>query len=459
MYRFDLFSPLDYRYLEGELRKAAERYFSENARVRYQARVEAALVVALSKQGVCSQKIAAEVAKAAEKVTADEVYAEEAKIRHDVRALANVLRSKVSEQARPFIHFSATSYDIVDTASALRYKDATLNLAVPELKALLKAWIEIALREKKTLQIGRTHGQHAEPTTFGFAMCSHINRLGCMVESLECFAKRLEGKFSGAVGSYNASSLLVKDPLKLEADIMQELGLQSALHSTQVVEPESMLDLLNSIVMAFDVLANFADDMRHLQRSEIGEVMEGFGGRQVGSSTMPHKRNPVSFENVKSLWKAFMPRIVTFHMDSISEHQRDLTNSASSRFIPELFLGLLACSERLSKVCANMQVDRQAMRRNFEMSREAIVAEPLYILLAKHGHPDAHEAVRELTLRSARGGRGILELAKKDRNLGKYIKKFTSAEKGLLSRPESYIGLSVQRVDAVCGHWKKEMSL
>ncbi len=452
---FGLFSPIDYRYLDGELRKECGKFFSENARVRYQALVEAALVAALAKQGVCSEKIAQEVAKAALKVTAQEVYAEEAKIRHDVRGLVNVLRSKVSVQAKPFIHFSATSYDIVDTASALRYKEATLELVVPELKKLLKIWIEIALREKNTLQIGRTHGQHAEPITFGFAMCSYINRLGCMIDSLEWYAGHLEGKFSGAVGSYNASSLLVKDPLKLESDIMQALGLMRAMHSTQIVEPESLTDLLNSVIMAFTVLANFCDDMRHLQRSEIAEIMEEFGTKQVGSSTMPHKRNPISFENVKSMWKEFMPRIITLHMDSISEHQRDLTNSASSRFIPEIFIGLLVASDRLAKVSENLVVDRKAMKRNFDSSREAIIAEPLYILLAKHGHPDAHEIVRELTLLSAQKGVGILEIAKSEKGLAGYFSKFAKNELSYLSNPESYIGLSEQRTQEICSHWKK----
>ena len=455
MDRFDLFSPLDYRYIAGDLARKAGEYFSENARVRYMARVEAALVKALSKQGVCSAKMADEVARAAGKVTAEEVYAEEEKIRHDVRALVNVLRSKVSKEARPYVHFSATSYDIVDTASALRYKEAVKGFVVPELVNLLKTWIAMAGREKATLQIGRTHGQHAEPITFGFAMCSYINRLGCMIESLDCFADHLEGKFSGAVGAYNASSLLVKDPVKLEADILSDLGLVQGMHSTQVVEPESLVDLLNSAVMAFSVLANFADDMRHLQRSEIGEVSEGFAPKQVGSSTMPHKRNPVAFENVKSLWKEFAPRIVTFHMDSISEHQRDLTNSASARFIPELFLGLLAAAERLEKASSGLAVDRAAMLRNFNSSRESIIAEPLYILLAKYGHPDAHEAVRALTLKSGDAAGGVLALARADRGLAKYIEKFSKAEMSAVSGPESYTGLAVKRTEEVCAHWKK----
>ncbi|HZX34571.1 MAG TPA: lyase family protein [archaeon] len=455
MDKYDFFSPLDYRYLDSALRKRAEPFYSENARIAYQARVEAALVKALSKQGLCSRKIAKEVEKAARTVKAEQVYAEEKRIKHDVRALVNVLRSKVSKEARPFIHFSATSYDIVDTANALRLKESVQELVLPELKRLLKQWIKIALREKKTLQIGRTHGQHAEPITFGFAMASHINRLGRSMSSIEWCAENLEGKFSGAVGSYNASSLLVKSPLKLEQDIMNDLGLKAGRHSTQVVEPESMLDLLHSVIEAFTVLANFSDDMRHLQRSEISEVMEGFASKQVGSSTMPHKRNPISFENVKSLWKEFMPRSITFYMDSISEHQRDLTNSASSRFIPELFIGLLVCAERLESVSSDLAVDRASMKKNFDAARGSIVAEPLYILLAKHGHADAHEAVRNLSVKAEQSGKSISGLAQRDPELAPFLKKFSRKEKQLLENPETYVGLAVKKTEEVCSYWKK----
>ena len=441
--------------MDGALRKRAELFFSENARVSYQAKVEAALVKALYKQGLCSKKIVNEVEKAARLVKAEDVYKEEAKIKHDVRALANVMRSKVSKEAKPFIHFSSTSYDIVDTASALRYKEAVLELVLPELKQLLKQWIKIALREKKTIQIGRTHGQHAEPITFGFAMSSYINRLGRTMASMEWTAKNLEGKFSGAVGAYNASSLLVKNPAKLEKDIMSELGLKTCMHSTQVVEPETLMDLLHSTIEAFTVLANFADDMRHLQRTEISEVAEAFAGKQVGSSTMPHKRNPINFENVKSLWKQSMPRAITFYMDGICEHQRDLTNSASARFIPELFVSLLASSSRMDKISANLVVDKKAMKRNFDFSKNMVVAEPLYIFLAKYGHDDAHEVVRQLTLKSQETGKDVLELAKASTVLEPFMKQITKKEMELLEKPESYTGLAVKKTEEVCAYWKK----
>jgi len=273
MGKFDSISPLDYRYESQEIAE----YLSEEARIRYQAKVEAALAWALSKQGVCSREIASGIAKATEKVRAEDVYAEEKITRHDVRALVNVIRSNLKDEEKPFVHFGATSYDIVDTSNALRYKDACEKLVLPTLKKLEKTLIEIALREKSTLQIGRTHGQHAEPMTFGFAIAGYVNRLGNRIVAIEKAKDALEGKFSGAVGAFNGSSLFVKDPIAFEKSIMEQLGLKQGLHSTQVVGPETLLDLLNAMVGAFNVLANFADDMRNLQRSEIAEVAEAFG--------------------------------------------------------------------------------------------------------------------------------------------------------------------------------------
>src|SRR2546428_787677 len=161
-------------------------------------------------------------------------------------------------------------------------------------------------------------------------------------------------------------------------------------------------------------MANLADDMRQLQRSEIGEVAESFAAEQVGSSTMPHKRNPVSFENVKSIWKAMAPRVLTTYMDQISEHQRDLTNSASQRFLGEILAATAYAAARLAQSLDGMRVDRDRLKANLALSRSTIAAEPLYVLLAKYGHPDAHAAVRRLTIEAERGSRPLLAVAMRD---------------------------------------------
>jgi len=457
---FDAISPLDYRYYSRDKNfELLKQFLSENARIKYQAKVEAALAKVLAKNKICSEKIANEIAKACEKVSAKEVYEEEDKIRHDVRALANKIREKVGEEAKPFVHFSSTSYDIVDTANALRFKDAAEQALLPALLEFEKTLMELALREKETVQIGRTHGQHAEPITFGFAIASYVSRLGGRIKAIQYAKENLCGKFSGAVGAYNAASLLFENPMEFEAEIMKELGLKASVSSTQIVEAEPLADLMHAIVSCFGVLANFSDDMRNLQRSEIAEIGEEFSARQVGSSTMPQKRNPINFENVKSFWKQFMPRMNTVYMDQISEHQRDLTNSASQRFLPEIFAALFLSTKRLDRVVSKMSVDKANMKKNFENSKGMLVAEPLYILLAKHGHSNAHETVRELTLKAQAEKKSLMGLAKENKELAGFLKKFSKEQLEILENPEKYVGQAVVKTKKIVEHWKKELGI
>ena len=458
---FDAISPVDFRYY-GRNKKIFDKlqpYLSESAFIKYALRVEHALAKALAKNNVCSEKIAQDIEKACKQVTPEQVYAEEDKIKHNIRALANCVRNKVSEEAKPFVHFTATSYDIIATADALRYKDFANNVLVPEIVSLQSTLINLALREKETIQIGRTHGQHAEPITFGFAIAQYVSRLGNSILKIKKSANNLRGKMAGAVGAYNASSLFFKDPVDFEEQVLSELGIKPSPVSTQVVEPEFLTDVLNSVVSAFGVIANLADDMRHLQRSEIGEVGELFDAKQVGSSTMPQKRNPINFENVKSMWKEFMPRVMTMYMDQISEHQRDLTNSASMRFIPEIFAGFFASVVRLNKVMSKLVVDKNNMLRNFDMNKEMIVAEPLYILLAANGHTDAHEYVREMTIKSQLTKKSLIQLVKNDKSIQKYFKKFNSKQLEIINNPKKYNGIAAKKTEMICGYWKKEFNL
>jgi adenylosuccinate lyase len=211
-------------------------------------------------------------------------------------------------------------------------------------------------------------------------------------------------------------------------------------------------------VTALGVMANLADDMRHLQRTEIAEIAEGFRAQQVGSSTMPQKRNPVSFENVKSIWKAFMPRVITTYLDQISEHQRDLTNSASQRFSGELLAATAYAAGRLGSSIDGMHIDRDRMKANLGMSKGGVIAEALYILLAKHGHPDAHEAVRRLTLEAERGGKSALELAGHDAELRPILAKLMPEERKVLDQPDEYRGLASDVARDVATTWRGKLT-
>ena len=451
--RADSISPMDSRYYSSSLAP----YLSYAATIRYQARVEGALASAMADVGICDRSVATAIAAAAERVSADAVAAEEQRTRHDVRALVNVIRAGVPDEAKRFVHLGATSYDIVDTANALRYRECVEKVVVPALASVVARCIQIAEAEADPPQLGRKHGRHAEPITFGVALASYVSRLGGRVHSLRFFAERLPGKLSGAVGAYNALGLLTADPRALETRFLAILGLQPRSSSTQIVEPEGWTDLAHGCITALGVMANLADDMRHLQRTEIGEVAEAFASEQVGSSTMPHKRNPVSFENVKSIWKAMAPRIVTTYMDQISEHQRDLTNSASQRFLGELVAATAYAARRMATSLEGIRIDKERLRANLALTRGAIVAEPLYVLLAKYGHPDAHEAVRKVTLEAERSGRTVVEIAMMDNDVREYLRKLTPDERRILERPEEYRGLASDVARDVTQTWRERL--
>ncbi|MBI2970842.1 MAG: adenylosuccinate lyase [Candidatus Aenigmarchaeota archaeon] len=452
---FSGISPFDYRYLRDK--KLAEKvapFLSEEARIGYQLKVECAVAKGLARVGACTRGVADEIIAAAAEVTAKEVYEEEDRIQHDIRALVNCIRKRLGGEAKPFVHLGVTSSDIINTADAMRYREFTGSSLLPSLLELERTLIRIARTEKATLQIGRTHGQHAEPITFGFALTEYVSRLGGRILALAESAGNLRGKMSGAVGAYNALALITDNAETFEAYVLDELGLKPATHATQIVEPEYLLDYVHCVVAAFGVIANLADDMRHLQRTELAEIGESFGDEQVGSSTMPHKRNPVNFENVKSMWKAMMPRMITLYADQISEHQRDLTNSASGRFVPELLAGLLVAAERMQRTMQKLAVDREQMRRNVERSKSRIITEPLYVLLAVYGCPDAHEAVRRLTLLE----KPILEALEQDAALVPYYAKFTPQQKEILEHPETYTGRAAEKTEAVCSYWETMLS-
>ncbi len=454
--KYDAISPLDFRYYGSNkaLFAACQPYLSERAFVAYQLEVEAALARTLAAHGLCPQGAAQEIAAACARVTAEEVYAEDARIRHATRAIVNCVRAKVSDAAKPYVHFTVTSFDVTDSANAARYKAFSLEVLVPALASLQDALIALALREKGTVQIGRTHGQHAVPITFGYAIAEYVERVGNAILRIEAAARGLRGKVAGAVGSHNAQALFIGDPERFERDVLAQLGLEPGRHATQIVAPEPLLGLLHETVVAHGIIANLADDMRHLQRTEIGEVAEEFGKDQVGSSTMPHKSNPWNFENVKSMWKETMPRIVTHYMDQICEHQRDLTNSASARFIPEILALVTESSMRMATLMGRLVVDRERIARNLAQSKESVIAEALYLLLAFHGHPDAHEAVRQKTLEAERTGKTLRELVPADEALSPYFARFTQAQRETLAHPETYVGLCAAKTERICAHWK-----
>lgn len=449
-HNYDSIDPLDNRYYDIEI----GHYLSERSRVAYQAYVEGALANTLADYGVCLQEIADEITVAASQVTTEEVYAEEKTTRHDIKALVNVIKSKVSEEAQPYVHFGATSHDVIGTASSLQMKDAMTNVVIPRIKTLLQSLAEISERYADTVQVGRTHGQHAVPITFGFAIAEYVSRLGQSLEIIQSATDNLFGKFSGAVGSYNALSVFIDNPEEFEEKIVTSLGLKVAPYSTQIIPAENIVRLLDELSLAAGIMSNLAHDMRHLQRTEIGEVRERFEPGQTGSSTMAHKRNPWNFENVVSMWKEVTAQTINARLNISSEHQRDLTDSASSRFYVIIPASVVAMATRLNTIMNKLEVDEKNMQRNLKLTGGAIAAEPLYLLFEKYGHTTAHEKSKALAHSAMESSTPLVDVITADPEASEYWNKFTDQEKQIISEPEKYyIGNAAEKARRIAQSW------
>lgn len=448
---FYAIDPLDSRYYDVE----TALYLAESSRLAYQAYVESALAHTLAEAGICSSTVAEAIEKAASNVRAADVYKEEQTTKHDVKALVNCIKAGVNDDAKPYVHFGATSYDVVATASALQLRDAAQKVVIPRLKQLLKTLIVLAEEHAETTQIGRTHGQHAVPITFGFAMAEYVSRLGSTTEALEALCGELVGKFSGAVGAYNALGIFVDDPLAFEKAVLAKVNLQPAEYSTQIVPPEPTVRLMDELAIAAGIMANLANDMRHLQRSEIAEVHEKFEPGQTGSSTMAQKKNPINFENVVSLSKQVLAQAVNANQNLSSEHQRDLTDSASTRFYTISLACVASMAKRLNDAMSKLGVDTGAMQRNLKLSGGAIAAEPLYLLFEKYGHTQAHEKSKALAHKALEQNTSLIKVITSDPEASEYWNKFTAEEKKIIEAPElHYTGLAAQKAKAICRKWK-----
>jgi len=432
------------------------KYLSENAALRYTLKAESALLKIYINEYLDERAdLLAAVNELADSIGPEEVEIEERLTNHNVRALVNIIQRKLPNELKPWVHLGATSADVTEASIAMRIRDVIREVIILLLLDILDTCIKIAEEEADTPQIGRTHGQLAVPITFGFAIAEYISRLGQSVIEIERLSRKLCGKLSGAVGAYNATSLISKDPKKLEEAFLNELGLASPSYSNQLVEPEYLLRLLLELNIAFGIIANLADDLRHLQRSEIGELGEGFEAGQVGSSTMPQKRNPWNCEHVKSLWKAFSPRVLTFYMDQISEHQRDLTNSASGRFVADYIAGFAAAAARMDEILKRLLIRRDRMAENLLRAGDGILAEPCYILLAASGISDAHERIREATLVSDASGRSIRDVLREDEpDLWGILSSALEAMLGrkaedFFDNPAEYRGLAASKARAI----------
>jgi len=437
--------PLDYRY--G--RKEVKEIFGEKKRLQYLLDVEAALARAHAKVGNIPKNAADEITRKASTrfVKIERVKQIEAETKHDIMAVTRALAEQCRGGAGKYVHLGATSYDIVDTANALQFADSTefINKGLKELRKIL---IYLAKKHKKTIMVGRTHGQHTIPITFGLKMAGYAMEVERHLERLfECKSRLLVGKLSGAVGT---GAALGPKALKIQEEMLKELRLGVEDVSTQIVCRDRYNEILSVLSNIATSMEKFATEIRNLQRDEIGEVAEAFEKKkQVGSSTMPHKRNPITCEQICGLSRVIRSFIIPTYENSIQWHERDLCNSSSERFIiPHSIILTDWIVYQTTIVFKNLKVYPERMRKNLEISKGLPMAESLMTTLIKKGmgRGDAHELMRKTSLKAVEQDKTLKEVFIEE---NKKLKLLTEKEIEDALNPENYLGVTEDIIDRV----------
>jgi len=443
--------PLDYRY--G--RKEVKEIFGEQSRLQYLLDTEAALARAHARVGNIPKTAAEEITKKAKTsiVTVERVKEIESETKHDIMAITRAIAEKCKGDAGKYIHLGATSYDIVDTANALQFADS-LDYVKKGLKELRSTFVDLAQKHKKTVMSGRTHGQHSIPITFGLKMAGYAMEVDRHMERLfECKSRLLVGKLSGAVGT---GAALGPKALKLQEEMLKELKLGIEDVSTQIVCRDRYNELLGVLCNIATSLEKFATEIRNLQRDEIGEIAEAFEAKkQVGSSTMPHKRNPITSEQICGLARLVRGFLIPAYENAIQWHERDLCNSSNERFIiPHSIILTDWIIYKTNDVFKNIKVFPEKMKQNLEISKGLPMAESLMTALIGKGfgRGDAHELMRKTSLKALKEGKTLKEVFMQE---NKKLKLLSEKEIERALNPKNYLGASEEIVDKVIKKLKR----
>jgi len=432
------------RYGSPEMRKI----FDEENRLQKMLQVEGALAWAHSQVGNIPERDAKTIVeKASTKyVKLERVKAIEAEIRHDVMALVRALSEQCGSSGQ-YVHLGATSSDMLDTATALQLKEA-VKVIENRLNALELVLLERAEKHKKSMMMGRSHGQHALPTTFGFKACVWTREIARDIARLQdCKKRLLAGKISGAVGTQAG---LGPKALQIQELVMNRLGIEAADISTQIVQRDRYAELTCTLAILACSLDNIANEIRQLQRPEIAEVFEAFEQKkQVGSSTMPHKRNPMISERICGLAKVLRSLVSPALENVRTWHERDLTQSSCERFvIPEECILIDYMLILMIRVLKGLQIDEKRMRQNMNITQGRMMSESVMLTLVKKGlgRQKAHELVRQLAVKSHNEKREFKDVLSENSTIKELL---TSEELEKVMDPRNYLGTVLQQIENV----------
>jgi adenylosuccinate lyase len=371
------------------------RIWSDQRRYETWLQVELAAAQAMAEAGIIPSDAARDL-EANATFDIDRIAAIEAVTQHDVIAFTTAVAERVGPSAR-WLHFGLTSSDVVDTAQAIQMRDAC-DLILAGLERLQDAVRQRALEHRRTPMIGRTHGVHAEPMTFGLKLALWYAELARAVERVRRAREVIRvGKLSGAVGTFAHL-----DP-SIEADVCRRLALEPAPISSQVIQRDRHAELLSALAITAASLEKFALEVRGLQKTEIGEVEEPFGKGQKGSSAMPHKRNPIGCEQIVGLARLVRANAGAAFENVALWHERDISHSSVERVIlPDSFIALDHMIRRFTRIVSGLVVHPDRMRQNLERSRGVIFSGQVLLELARRGisREQAYHWVQRNAMRS-----------------------------------------------------------
>jgi adenylosuccinate lyase len=387
--------------------------WSEESKLARWLDVELAALEAWAELGVVPADAVAEIRERAEAPSPERVAELERETQHDLAAFVDAVAAEVGPAGR-WIHHGLTSSDIVDTALSLQVRDAG-ELLLAGLERAQHAVVEQAQRHRDDICIGRTHGVHAEPTTFGLKLAGWAFELDRAHTRLTRALETMRvGKLSGAVGTYAAT-----DP-ELERLACEGLGLQPDPISTQIVQRDRHAELLAALALVAASLEKFALEIRHLARTEVAEVAEPFGKGQKGSSAMPHKRNPVVAERICGLARVVRANALVGLENVALWHERDISHSSAERVvIPDSFLALDYMLERFAWLMEGLDVRPERMRRNLEAGHGLFFSQRLLLALVESGLPrgEAYRLVQRHALRAHEEEQDFRELVRADEEI------------------------------------------
>ncbi|HZG34674.1 MAG TPA: adenylosuccinate lyase [Gaiellaceae bacterium] len=411
-------------------RPAMARIWSDDAKLQRWLDVELAALEAWAEVGVVPRSAVTAISAAATAPAARRVAELEAQTHHDVAAFVDAVAEQLGEGGRWF-HYGLTSSDVLDTALSLQL-GAAGTLLLDGLERAIDAVVARAEEHRDTLTIGRTHGVHAEPTTFGvklagwaFGLARDRGRLEAAFEGIRV------GKLSGAVGTYAAI-----DP-EVERLACERLALEPAPTSTQILQRDRHAEVLNALALLAASLERYALEIRHLARTEVREVEEPFGRRQKGSSAMPHKRNPIVSERICGLARVVRSAALTGLENVALWHERDISHSSAERVVlPDAFLAVDYMLDRFTWLVEGLVVRSDRMRENVDASHGLFFSQRLLLALVGAGssRDDAYRAVQRHAMRAWYEGLDFPALVRADPELAARVDLNTVFDLGAYTR-------------------------